>query len=345
MSEQDTPETETPITEINNAVRVSRIMAAAESLAHYKHACERDPDEQTAAMQLGSLLHTLVLEPEKYNERYYGPEDQDGLVLLRTKSDYTDALIEELGQVSEERVDADRYKDLMPEKSDKKEDLEAKWNEVSMIFEKNDLHSKFVTPEHFNEKMSGKKKVDMTMLDKATVMSAAIRNHPIWRLHVDLKDAVIEQEIAGEIDGVRVTGHPDLWIWSDKLNAILIVDVKTTRNIEPRAFERLACQSNYPVQAWCYSELVRQNTGKNCYFMYAGVANSAPHIAEMYLADQAHMEYGEKVARRALNRIKLYEQARGIKSRMPWLGYTEGKLVSVAIPHYAMQDFDWGSDS
>ena len=44
--------------------------------AHCKYAME-NPSEPTANMRLGSLFHTLVLEPEKYQERYHLAADTD----------------------------------------------------------------------------------------------------------------------------------------------------------------------------------------------------------------------------------------------------------------------------
>lgn len=53
-----------------DAINASSLKAALHSPLHFKAAWDAPPGEETRAMRLGTMFHTLLLEPDRFDERY-----------------------------------------------------------------------------------------------------------------------------------------------------------------------------------------------------------------------------------------------------------------------------------
>lgn len=136
-------------------------------------------------------------------------------------------------------------------------------------------------------------------------------------------------------------GEPELSVmWTDDETGVLckcrpdwfnikqnvIVDVKSTEDASPDAFQRSILRYDYHIQAAWYLDGIKAATGTTPKaFIFAAFEKSRPHAAAFYYADLDMLEIGRQQYR---DRLRVYADC---LSRNQWPGYPE-QLQPVGLP-------------
>jgi len=110
----------------------------------------------------------------------------------------------------------------------------------------------------------------------------------------------------------------------------VIVDLKTTRCAKPEAFERLALEHRYHVQAAFYMEAYRRVTGTEpAGFAFVAVEKEPPYCACVYVAQPDFIQLGRI---EYLKNLATYAEC---KRTDEWPGYPDISLVPLNLPAWA----------
>jgi len=257
------------ITKINSktyhaidALSASALKHFMRSPAHYQE-YKLNPPKSTPAMEFGTLVHSLVLEPIAAAETYFCRDDTDILPLCVTKK----------GEPSKTPRNTDYYKS---------------WREEMLIS---------------NE---GKTLVSVEDWSVAVKIRKAIQAHP-------KASALLARDGESECalqwthpTGVLMKGRPDFvttgcvgvenCVKGDECGGRyqceavprIVVDLKTTDDARPSAFNRTIFKQRYDIQAAMYCEGLEIITGKPHTFTFIVVEREAPHNVMVYdLPDEA----------------------------------------------------------
>jgi len=116
----------------------------------------------------------------------------------------------------------------------------------------------------------------------------------------------------------------------DALGTELIVDLKTTTNVESAAFGRVAASLNYAGKMACYQRFVAGVTGELCDVKVIAVETKPPYDVVTFsipqgVLDSAWDEIEEKVIRKL----------RGAIERDEWPGVANGEEQELYVPNWA----------
>lgn len=114
----------------------------------------------------------------------------------------------------------------------------------------------------------------------------------------------------------------------------VLVDLKTTRDGEPMAFERSARMFGYDLQDAFYQHVYKLITGKwPAGFRFVTVESEAPHLVDVHDGDLLWEARGQQLLRRALERY-----SRALKSG-EWPG-REPVVNYLSVPNYLIEEED-----
>ena len=141
------------------------------------------------------------------------------------------------------------------------------------------------------------------------------------------------------------TGHAELSVyWNDPDTSILcrcrpdwlapgcVVDLKTTEDASPRAFQRSAYSWRYFVQAAFYLDGLAANGVDARGFVFAAIEKSEPYACAGYAASEAMIAAGREEYRRLLRTL------RQCQDDDRWPGYSES-LAVLDLPGFANELF------
>ena len=141
------------------------------------------------------------------------------------------------------------------------------------------------------------------------------------------------------------TGHAELSVyWTDADTGILcrcrpdwlapscVVDLKTTEDASPRAFQRSAYSWRYWVQAAFYLDGLAANDVDVRGFVFAAIEKSEPYACAGYAASEAMIAAGREEYRRLLRTL------RQCQDDDRWPGYSES-LAVLDLPGFANELF------
>ena len=173
----------------------------------------------------------------------------------------------------------------------------------------------------------GKSLLSAEQMEMAVAMAKSVEAHAAAR--VVLRKATGKAEVTAlwnDVDtGVDCRARFD-WLRDDGL----LVDLKTTRCAKPEAFERLAFEHRYHVQAAFYMEAFRRVTGEEpAGFAFVAVEKEPPYCACVYVAQPDFIQLGRI---EYLKNLATYAECR--KSN-EWPGYPEIQLVPLGLPSWA----------
>jgi hypothetical protein len=135
------------------------------------------------------------------------------------------------------------------------------------------------------------------------------------------------------------------WEWQDRpfrctpdaRGPFHLVDLKTTRDAEPEAFQRQAIKLGYHAQMALYALAIEQTTGVRPRDVYiVAVESKAPHAVTVLELTPRALEAGERLCRQWLDRFKACE-ASG-----EWPGYTSSIVTFDVLP--SMDEFTFEDD-
>ena len=161
--------------------------------------------------------------------------------------------------------------------------------------------------------------------DALTCMSiaAVVRDHPTARKVFAQGQAELSLYWTDTETGLLCKCRPD---W---LNMPLIVDLKSTEDASPEAFQRSAWNWRYWVQAAWYMDGVEQATGQRPdAFVFAAFEKSAPYAPAFYFADAVMLDMGRKEYRKLLRILA------DCKATDTWGGY-DTAVTPLTVPLWA----------
>lgn len=167
-------------------------------------------------------------------------------------------------------------------------------------------------------------------LATARAMAAAVRAHPVAAALLDGCEYELPIFYTDQATGLRCKARLD----AAKPGAV--IDLKSARDISPRAFGRQAAALDYPGQLAHYGAAWSAETGDDLPSLYiVAVESSAPHDVAVYELDHVatHSALGRR--RRYLDRVAECE-ASGV-----WPGQVP-ELAPLDIPTYYHEDTDNG---
>ena len=166
-----------------------------------------------------------------------------------------------------------------------------------------------------------------TILDESDYMQAlairdAVRANPLARDLLAKGSAEVTAQWSHRGTGLACKARYD---W---LGPAGIVDLKTTRGIDPSSFSRDVAKFAYHVQFALYAEGHAQITGERLPFWAIVVEKSAPHDVIVYRVPEPLIEEAWKVAWSLLDRVRECTDS-GV-----WPGIADGAL-ELALPEWA----------
>jgi len=255
----------------------------AQSPLHYWAAYldpKRQPREETAAMAIGTAIHSAVLEPEKFDAEYIVVPD-----------------------------DAPKRPSVTQRNAKKPSD--------------ETLYS-IDWWENFALQADGKRILSPDDRAACVAIAAQVRAHPAAR--VLFADGIAEQSAywVDKETGLQCKARPD-WMMAGG-----IVDVKSTENASPSAFQRSVVSWRYHVQAAWYLDGIKAATGDDSKaFMFAVFEKKAPYACAFYYADADMLELGRREYRRNL---QTYAEC---LNRNVWPGYSS-EILPISLPVWVL---------
>ena len=133
-----------------------------------------------------------------------------------------------------------------------------------------------------------------------------------------------------EISGLQCKCRPD-WLLDD---GSMIVDLKTTEDASPKAFQQSIAKWRYQVQASWYLDGLEHATGKRPeQFVFIAVEKKPPFVCAVYVADAQMIEIGRETARRDLDKLNV------CKAADYWPGYSDG-IEQINLPPWMLPKAD-----
>ena len=213
------------------------------------------------------------------------------------------------------------------------------------------VHAAVLEPDEFAKWVVMDKVDGRTTVGKAAKAEAEARAAQLGVPMIDTATWDTVQRIAArvhrhpQIGAELQTGTPELSVyWTDEDTGILcrcrpdwlgkgiVVDIKTTENASPKAFQQSAYGWRYWVQAAYYLDGLATNGVDIEYFLFAAVEKSSPFAVMGYTASKAMLDSGRREYQRLL---RLYAIC---ASTNEWPGY--GGVMDLELPSYAPERMD-----
>jgi hypothetical protein len=209
------------------------------------------------------------------------------------------------------------------------------------------VHARILEPESFAERFAIAPKVDRRTKAGKEAWAAFCGAHPD-AAHLSESDGELIEGIAEAIEGHPLAsallrnGDPELsgfwidpetgvncrcrfdWLRSDRTG----VDLKTTTDASPDAFQRSIAKYGYHVQAAWYAMGYQAITGEALTdFVFLCVEKAPPYAVGLYRIDSAALELGARQARLALRTIA------DCQARDHWPAYAE-RVEPISVPEW-----------
>jgi len=110
-----------------------------------------------------------------------------------------------------------------------------------------------------------------------------------------------------------------------------IADVKTGRDMSPRAFESQSWKLGNHLQCAMYIDAVKASTGRDVGFAFIAVEVAEPHVVQVFQPSPALIEAGREEYKGLLRALKEYRE----QDRYP--GYFDG-VLDLNLPRWAVND-------
>ena len=297
----------------NIVLSPSALMEFAKSPKHYHAAYILKEKKQTDAMFDGELVHKIILESEKFMEKYAVLDSEENYFVT---VEQIKAAIENLGE--------------KPCKG-KKEDLVNQLSALSPAAKIWDLYKKQMLEQD-------KRLVDAETYEKLTRIAQAARSHQ-W-LSKTIPGSMIEQPAWFKHEtGIYFSTRMDLYhpgLGASKTP--VIVDVKKVRNANPMKFQRVVADMDLQIQAAVYVDCVKALTGREPHYAFALVEFDSPYIIEIAALDVGAIEAG----RAQYNKL-IFKYIECLETDT-WPAYTNGICTNISLPSWKFEQIDYDSE-
>lgn len=297
----------------NLVISPSALMEFAISPKHYYAAYVLKEKEQTEAMFEGELVHKIVLEPDKFLEKYAVLDSQENYLVT------IDDLKREIELLGEK-----------PTKG-KKGDL---INQLLAIEPNSKIWDTYI--ERMNEQ--GKRLVDFKTYNKLTRIAQEVKSHS-W-LAKTMAGGMIEQQAWFKHEtGVYLSMRMDFFNEKTGIKKIpLVLDVKKVRTAHPMEFQKTLYKYRLFIQVAVYVDCINAILGLNPYAGFVLTEFDSPYITEVVACNEAVIDAGRQTYNKLIRKfIECHETNR-------WPGYTDGICTNVSLPAYAFDQLDFDAD-
>lgn len=179
----------------------------------------------------------------------------------------------------------------------------------------------------FNDEHKNRRIIDREDYESIVTIQRNVRNHPAAKVLMTEGEAELSVYWTDAETGVLCKCRPDFM--SYKHNAM--IDVKSTEDASPAAFQRSIFNYGYHVQAAWYLDGFTAATGTAPKaFVFAAFEKSRPHATAFYYADNDMIEIGRKLYR---ERLAIYAQCLASNR---WHGYPDN-LQAISLPVWALR--------
>jgi hypothetical protein len=218
---------------------------------------------ESKSMRIGSMVHTLALEPHLFDSEYIIKPELLPLPKV--------GRLKDLGKEEFEWQKEDRQK-VVEQNALKTEDFALKLRDDVCV-------------------------ADEKEVETARIMTASLTdNNQIDSL---LMGCDVEKSIfwTDEKTGIALKARPDAW------NGSLIIDLKTTKSADPRKFMYSCLDYGYFIQAAMIQEALRSIGQVMDRYIIVCVENSAPYAPAIFVLSEAAIEYGYSKFRLCLDKL------------------------------------------
>jgi hypothetical protein len=166
--------------------------------------------------------------------------------------------------------------------------------------------------------------------DEAIVLSRAVRDDPLAMKYLAMGRHEVAASWTDAHTGVSCKGRVD---WLTKVDgASVIVDVKTTRCVEPWSFSKDVAKFGYHLQCAFYADGFEAATGVAPEFRVVAVESDAPYDVVVYRVPPDVLDIGRDEYRRLLEILV------DCRQRDYWPGVGDGVEQDLALPAWAVPD-------
>lgn len=324
-------------------VNWSTLKHMGRSPLHYRHAVTSPSTEPSAAMLLGSAFHLLTLEPHREGE----------IVVWQKGETWEDFAAANPGAVKAKDYDAAaRLAQLAAADQLAVFDGE-KRGKAWATFKADNADKEIVTATEHARAVEIFSAPAPALWSPPVSLAETRRQHP-GRIVVSAEDLALARAMAA-----AVRAHPSAAallagceyerpvFWTDPATGLfckglldackpgVVIDLKGTRDVAPRAFGRSAAAYDYPGQHAHYGAGWEAATGEPCAHYLIAVEATAPHDVAVYELDDVVMAAARARRRGYLTRLAECE-ASGV-----WPGQVPA-LEPLDVPTYYMEDSDNG---
>jgi len=167
---------------------------------------------------------------------------------------------------------------------------------------------------------------DLEMVE--SVRDAVFGNHAAWPMLCN-PAAQTETSLYWEEDGRAMKARADLLI--DNGDDVLVVDLKTTRDVDPDAFGRDAARYGYHGQLAHYCAGAQAVYGKPARAAILAVEKDAPHDVGLFYLDDLALEAGRAMRADLLARLAECERTGNWPGKVP-------QPMPLQLPAWALPD-------
>ena len=284
---------------------VSAVQAAHQSaLSYYHRYVLKIKEEPTQAQKDGTMVHLLILEPEKFYAKHFTDQEfPEGHLVLKLNDDLKSFLADH--------------------------DIKGKGNKPELIAQVTALIAekqldKVIIYDHWMEThTAGREYVSKVKWDRLHTMRDRVLKHRFVKKYLPMghKEVSFEEELFGHM----IRGRAD-WVVDDpELPWVLVIDVKKAKSAHPRAFGYAIRDNGLGIQGALYTAAFEKKYGRPCMYVWLAVEDNPPHHCEAYSPNEADLEAYTVLTRQALKRIEDGHRTE------EWPGYSDGNVQSIGM--------------
>lgn len=207
------------------------------------------------------------------------------------------------------------------------------------------VHAAILEPDEYAKWIVWEKQSRATKEGKASWAEAQARAEAAGSRVISNEDDAVVSMMASMVHKHRYLGPylengvPELSVyWNDPDTGVFcrcrpdwlavdaVIDVKTTTDASPRAFQRSALNYRYWVQAAFYLDGLAANDVNVCDFVFAAVEKTSPYAVVAYPAAKEMIEAGRAEYKRLLKLLAACERDNS------WPGYAD--VMELQLPYY-----------
>jgi len=269
----------------------SKIKMILENAREYqaKYVTKEIQQKNTDALVVGSLHHTLVLEPETLKDEYLLLE----IPTRPVKSDYVEAVKKLNGKIGTKTTTKGEVvvSDTVDELKEQYQKLISKSKKTIATQAQLEI-----------AKVTSRKALDSWFVVEAggrQLLKAQLKDV------LDLDNCYVERTFYGVIDGIEVQVRPDILVNLSKNNEFwFVIDLKTAQDATMGMFAQQSSKFYYDIQEYVYREVLRQNGIIVKDFRFCVSGKSELSKSAYYQLHNEDIEDAEKIVSQILKKYK-----------------------------------------